>query len=174
MSEENDSAANDNPANVLLTAYSSLAAGEFDIVIDLIDSAALPRIHEARIALAHALVEQTYGDRSNLAAYLKESGVASIEELETLSDKEVLLRGLNNLPSVRSEVRCKTLSHVIDAPAHALVDFQVYWNTSVTDAAPVQRATLLKRTVGWRVRPSLVNPWVLPGLENRLFFQMPG
>ena len=162
----------DDPEQTLRAAFASLAAGEFDELLSLLDEETLANARGARLAVVRDTLRRARGDAKQLdqlRLLLESWGVIDEDDIASHDPIEIARRGLTTLPGIRRTIRCQVLGKTFEDSDVATVTFKVGWQDAAPEEGVVHRAHLKRGVGGWRIRSNLLNPWLLPGFENVLF-----
>lgn len=158
----------EDPGSVLLRAYAALASGDFDVLLDQLGEREIDRV----VAFRQHMVTHLTGlgqpeSMVHVRALITMWGLRSADELRGLPPREVLRRGLEALPPVRTSLGCSIDRWELEDDIRAIVHFEVLWDGESTPEKPPDTAQLNRTPEGWKIR-ALSSSWLLPGLENIL------
>lgn len=158
----------EDPGSVLLRAYAAMAKGDFDLLLDQLGEQEIDRV----VAFRQYMVTHLTGlgqpeSMVHVRTLISMWGLRSAEELNGLPPREVLRRGLEALPPLRTGVGCLIDRWELEDDMRAIVHFEVLWDGEATSCVPPYTAELNRTPEGWKIR-ALSSSWLLPGLENIL------
>ena len=158
----------EDPGSVLLRAYAALASGDFDVLLDQLGEREIERVVTFRQHMVTHLrglgqTESVVHERTLITMW----GLRSADELQSLLPREVLRRGLEALPPLRTGVGCSIDRWELEDDVRAFVHFEVLLDGEPTSGMPPSTAQLNRTPEGWKIR-ALSSSWLLPGLENIL------
>lgn len=158
----------EDPGTVLTRAFEALACGDNDGVLDRLDSPELSRVVSRRAELLTRYAESGRAElEAQVGVLLSGWGVRTLEELRELSPRAASQRGLEALPAVRRLVGCDVESWRRLDETTAVVTFRVTWPDAEVPGL-TKTARLRLTPEGWKIHPSSLSSWLLPGFENLL------
>lgn len=158
----------EDPGSVLLRAYAAMASGDFDVLLDQLGEREIDRV----VAFRQHMITHLTGlgqpeSMVHVRTLIRMWGLGSADELRDLPPREVLRRGLQALPPLRTAVGCWIDRWELADDDRAIVHFEVLWDGESTPVKPPDTAEMNRTPEGWKVS-ALSSSWLLPGLENIL------